>query len=112
MDGKYGRLYTADDVAEIASLVRQYEREDQSLRRPISVVVADLDAAGRLSFPADEPLFLLRGQDVVTPEAIARYVTEAAIAGASVEHREAAAEAGRYIAGWQHANAERIKVPD
>lgn len=123
-EAKYGRLFTEADVKRIVRhVVLLYAG-----KRPTEGEAAD-DTMGvidyfdgmheakpgehdALTFPADEPLFLLRGQDVTTPEVIRAYVVEAARAGASVEHREAAAAAGRYVAGWQHANADRVKVPD
>lgn len=115
MDAKHGRLYTADDVAEIASLARQYEREGQSLRRPTSAIVADLDAAGVLTFSADEPLFVLRGTDPVTGPTIAAYTLGLLNMDELSEDdpRVAAAAATREaIEAWQSENPDRVKVPD
>lgn len=123
-EGKYGRLFTEADVVRIAKgialIYSGQDRTEESVRESLSVVLDYQDGMHEakpgehdaLTFPPDEPLFLLRGQDVTTPEVIRAYVVAAARAGASVEHREAAAAAGRLVAGWQYGNADRVKVPD
>jgi hypothetical protein len=65
--------------------------------------------AGRLA--PDEPVFVLRGQDVLAPLAIQQYAEGLRRAGresdaADVEQR------GIEFLRWQAANRDRVKLPD
>lgn len=75
--------------------------------------------------PADEPLFLLRGQDVFAPAAIEAYADE--LEARAVTHRHALETAEELslleqsvqarafatrLRMWQFENPERTKVPD
>lgn len=106
MEGKYGRLFTEGDVKKmlrLAVLEGAPSPEEQ---------IAEFDRRGELTFPADEPLFLLRGQDKAAPGTITGYLMCANAAGASIEHASAARKAGRAMAEWQAEHPDRVKVPD
>lgn len=127
---KYGRLYTDRDVERIISeaLIRQHTQNQVS---KLDTVLEHIDAA-ELTFPADEPLFLLRGQDVAAPGAIepdgpgdedlsyyerayrARYA--AGLLEAHGEHDDphllAIKAAAQEMREWQAANPDRVKAPD
>lgn len=75
-----------------------------------------------LGIPQDEPIFILRAQDVLYPAAISAYsaLYMAAIIGQGqnefadsdwnfIEHLEACQYNGRR---WQRKNSERVKIPD
>lgn len=57
MDSKYGRLFTQTDVETIVELL------DPNGFDAASVQAAIDELGSQAQFPADEPLFLLRGQD-------------------------------------------------
>ena len=111
-DAKYGRLYTQADVVAILRMVSAL-RDDGG-----SDGMSDAQLAALIpepTFPADEPLFLLRGQDKAAPGAIAEgrnYLDECSHLFAPVEHLHAVSEAHEGLVRWQAANPERIKVPD
>ena len=66
------------------------------------------DPAGLI--PDDEPVFLIRGRDMVGPSAVESWALLAEMAGASPDIVAAArAQVGR-MRGWQQANG--YKVPD
>jgi len=65
----------------------------------------------RGSIPADEPVFLLRAQDITSVDTIEAYLSFCERAGSPLEHREAVMEAaGRFLA-WQADNRDKVKVP-
>jgi hypothetical protein len=109
-EGKYGRLFTESDVREllVQAACRAMDGPDDTTAAAIAEQVI---AHGPSTFPADEPLFVLRGQDAAAPETIARYCVEAEKVGAGDRHRTAAALVGVAMVNWQAAHPERVKVP-
>jgi hypothetical protein len=69
-DKKYGRLYPERAVAPARKLLEELV-SDSGLAEAASAI----DALDSLGFPPDEPMFLLRGQDVLTPATV-RYYAE------------------------------------
>jgi hypothetical protein len=68
---------------------------------------------GKLTFPTDEPLFLLRGQDALAPGIVREYAVRADDPSAvSEQHRRSAWAAADEFADWQAANPGRTKIPD
>lgn len=77
-DSKYGRLYPERAVAPLRKLVEQeltlcQEGGNYDEATAWAGCLASLDELG---FPPDEPLFLLRGQDVLAPEIVRAYADE------------------------------------
>ncbi len=73
-DSKYERLYPERAVAPLRKLAERWltwaSRMDAKGAAELSGVLNDLETLG---FPADEPLFLLRGQDVLAADAVRFY---------------------------------------
>lgn len=68
MDTKYGRLFTEEDVAKLLDHLNiGFEAE-----LPEVITQAEKEGVG-FRFPADEPQFVLRGQDVDALEAVEAY---------------------------------------
>lgn len=118
MEGKYGRLFTEDDVKRMLNMAVLEGAPSPAEQ------IAGFDAQGLLTFPADEPLFLLRGQDKAAPEAISAaervplgyegpidYAERAVEAGALPPHIIAVERAARMMRDWQREHPERVKVP-
>ena len=85
---KYGTLYPEKAVAPLRILVEgliasivgsQYGQMTQVELKDLRTA---LNAFEDNSFPEDEPLFLLRGQDVLAPEIVRAYAEDAAAEGA------------------------------
>lgn len=69
------------------------------------------DPAGLI--PDDEPVFLLRGQDIAAPEAIEAWVREARTQGADEAILDAATAQAEEMRAWQGQGLQgRWKVPD
>jgi hypothetical protein len=69
------------------------------------------DPAGLI--PAEEPVFLIRGQDIAAPVAIRAWAAEAEVHGAEPNIIEAALSQADAIERWQGTDgADRWKVPD
>lgn len=66
------------------------------------------DPAGKI--PSDEPVFLIRGQDLIAPKVLRFYAAHAAGAGASDELVMAVLCHAREMEAWQRLCAR--KVPD
>jgi hypothetical protein len=87
-DSKYGRLYPERAVAPLTELLMALC--DKITATPTATqtvithaeILAALNACDRQGFPEDEPLFLLRGQDVLTPPIVRQYAEDAAAEGA------------------------------
>lgn len=118
---KYGRLFTEEDAFQLVwealggSMAGvTHDRARGSFARALR----ELDACDReygLTFPADEPLFLLRGQDKAVLDALIGgqdYEDACVDAGASREHLAAVQAAADEITAWQRAHPDRVKVPD
>lgn len=114
MDSKYGQLFTRDDVERIARHAvaqAEVERGDSNV-----VIVPTLDemleGLPDLTFPADEPLFLLRAQDAAAPDTLHDYRHNSEVKGAEPRHLGHVSVAMREMDDWQAANPNRIKIPD
>jgi hypothetical protein len=70
------------------------------------------DLAATADLKRGEPLFVLRGQDVATPDAIKNYREVAAFRGARIDFQQAVADRERDIREWQRLNPDSVKVPD
>lgn len=68
------------------------------------------DPAGLI--PADEPVFLIRGQDRAAPAAIAAWVEEAKAQGAAPDIIEAAERQIGAVVEWQDRTPGVSKTPD
>lgn len=114
-ESKYGRLFTERDVERIIAeaLIRQHTQEKVRLAGMLEHLRPE-----ELTFPADEPLFLLRGQDRLAADAVSRYVQGCLFyldrvgPPVTVEHVGSASEAYQAMVRWQAANPDRVKVPD
>lgn len=105
-DAKYGRLFTEEDVATILTEVAE---------EGVTVAEAIRQLEGSLRFPADEPLFLLRGQDVHALEAIEAYDTAiGAVADPDVDdaHRMKVGDSIVLFRHFANAHPDRMKTPD
>ncbi len=73
-DSKYGRLYPERVVAPLreaaVEILDHYHGVADATRQALKDAVNRLDDDG---FPPDEPLFLLRGQDELAPQAVRHY---------------------------------------
>lgn len=102
MEGKYGRLYPERAVA---SLRNRAENERDALSRGGNLAGASLwtDVLNLLEsegFPPDEPLFLLRGQDDLAPEAVEFYAATVQERGAPL-NVERILGIARTMQAWQ-----------
>ena len=76
MEDKYGQVYPERAVAALRQGVERALASQQipaALRATLEQGLRQLDSDG---FPPDEPLFLLRGQDVIAPDIVRIYANE------------------------------------
>lgn len=61
-------------------------------------------------YESDEPIFILRGQDIIAPDIIAQYVIRLMIDG---KHTDASkvAQAEKQMRNWQRNNKGKVKTP-
>lgn len=115
-DKKYGRLFTEEDVINLmvaASGSSSFDPTPEEMRELLDLYDGQADTKDTaLTFPADEPLFLLRGKDRVAPNTIHYYAQGCEAFAAGEGHVRAAEEAGDVMIAWQAENEDRIKVPD
>lgn len=121
-DTKYGRLFTEADVLAIVDEALMAGRDGfDDLDAPpgermLLILEALIERAeadkAPMRFPADEPLFLLRGQDGAALYAVGCYGAISWTMGAGVAHAAAVNLAARQIGEWQEANPGRVKIPD
>src|SRR5580698_9153695 len=113
-EAKYGRLFTEADVSAIGM---HLQLGAPSVGAAVALLDADPSAwpSGgpyAFTFPADEPLFLLRAQDHHAAEAIEAYQHSCDIApSVETSHCEGVRRAWREFTDWQHDNPERVKEP-
>jgi hypothetical protein len=120
-DAKYGRLYTEKDVRELMAVMAERVAVALKPQSGIALLTADnwrerridemLDAAP-LTFPTDEPVFVIRGQDAAAAEAIGHYGDTAHEHGADGEFVRAVFDRADEVELWQKANPDRVGVPD
>lgn len=135
MEAKYGRLFTEQDLRLLmsgfgdrvteacvrAATTGQKVKAGWARGLMEQVIAEDSEL---LTFPPDEPLFLLRGQDKATPDAISSYWDVCAGYGdlhdpqrdddqlTSDEHLAAVKAVGEGIEAWQREHPDRVKIPD
>jgi hypothetical protein len=109
-DGKYGRLFTEADVIALVNAA-EGERPDEAL--DLSVVMERAAGDGWTPrFPADEPLFLLRGQDLAAVITVWTYAAEATRLGCTPDFVTDVMKASNDMGDWQKANQHRLGKPD
>lgn len=105
MDGKYGRLFTEDDVLAFVFLCCGEQPETSRDRLRLC----------RTKFPADEPLFLLRGQDQIARGTVDSYASECERLAEGKPHLRSHAKGARAAADAMYAfsenHPERVKLP-
>lgn len=62
--------------------------------------------------PADEPVFILRAQDILTPDMVLRYGEGCRAAGSPDTHVDAVLNARQALMQWQEDNPDAVKVAD
>lgn len=70
---------------------------------------------GNIEIPGirgDEPVFIIRAQDILAQEAVFEYGALAAERGASEEFVESVRRRESEIRDWQQAHPDSVKVPD
>lgn len=115
-DIKYGRIFTEEDVKRLLEAMQGLSGVEDIYGEALIKV----ESTDGLTFGAEEPIFVLRGQDQCAPETIAAvegeiardYVGNCIAAGSPQEHTEAASTAGQQMREWQAANPTLVKVPD
>ena len=60
----------------------------------------------------DEPVFILRAQDILAPRVVVRWAHLAERAGSPQDKERAALQVAKQIADWQANNQHCVKVPD
>lgn len=115
-EAKYGRLFTQEEVEELledavtaASGMGVGEGDVTRMREALNGAKGERLAGGR--FPEDEPLFLLRGQDLYAPVAIRAYA-EHLLEQGDVGMAGEVDEQLQRVRSWQRANRGRVGLPD
>lgn len=107
-DSKYGRLFTEEDAQAIIRAAMAPDNQESEF----SEVLDQLDEAGILKFPEDEPLFVLRGQDQLAPQAVHNYSSICAANAVDPEQQAAVHTALANFKVWQRDNPNSVKLPD
>ncbi len=81
-DGKYKRLYPERAVAPLRDYARILVRQMQDQGEPDDGLTDALELLETQGFPEDEPLLLLRGQDVLAADTVRFYADAVRRAGA------------------------------
>lgn len=107
-DEKFGCLFTETDVEELINIATGAATSGEVLN-----LKDCLNNVGRpMTFPADEPLFVLRGKDAAAYVGIGAYIDEAERIGASPEFLRRLAHSGGQFLAWQMLHKDRTKTPD
>lgn len=115
-DSKYGRIFTAEDVMKIMAHENHPgfptgTSSEEGVQ--LETIIAEGERDGiEFRFPADEPLFVLRGQDQLASDGIMMYGGVCAANDASIHHIEAVDKAWRQFVGFAEKNPDRMKLPD
>lgn len=105
-DIKYGRIFTEEELrGALAQVTGNTDWSDASITDVAAVVERP-----RLS--VDEPVFVIRAQDLASLPTIINYATNAANAGAGDELLQGVSDTASDFALWQEDNKDRLKVPD
>jgi hypothetical protein len=68
---------------------------------------------GRTARPGvDEPVFILRAQDILAPRVVVRWAHLAEQANAPLDKVQGALRCAKQMADWQAQHPDRVKVPD
>jgi hypothetical protein len=105
---KYGRLFTEDDVERI--LTAAVGVMGHPLIHGFREVIDKAKAES--TFPADEPLFLLRGNDEVASTAVGAYLRECVLQGCDLAHTTAIERAYDAMMDFAARHPDRMKRPD
>lgn len=129
-DMQNGRLFTLRDVRVMMHLAAK--RTTEQLERAVNTLgedaedmpstgaeaiaqmeelLADATLRGILTFPVDEPLFLLRGADKAAVVGIGGYAIACENEDAPREHVMAVIAAASAMVDWQRENPDRVQVP-
>jgi hypothetical protein len=65
-----------------------------------------------LGIPEDEPIFIIRAQDDVSIEAIAKYAGLAEKAGVNPNFLSGLVDVQLQFGEWRRVNREKVKIPD
>jgi hypothetical protein len=106
-DNKYGRLFTRDDVEKIVNLVRKFDEESGS-RVDLDLVISD----NAFTFPADEPLFVIRAKDQLGLAQVRNYGTLCRARGCKAAHLDGIDRAERDFEAFRREHSDRMKKPD
>jgi hypothetical protein len=105
-DNKYGRIFTAADVEKVLQVAEAEGHFN------FDTLLPELDKRGvRFKFPADEPLFILRGRDKRALGAI-RFYQDHQSPRAPVNHTDAIAKAFRAFDDYANSHPGELKEPD
>lgn len=102
-----------DPVVE-AHLQKQRER-GYAVDQPTVVVPAPLSGkAGEIltHLHPDEPVFILRAQDILATMAVKHYLTLVEMYSPGSEQVESVTHVVNSFLAWQHANPSKVKLPD
>ena len=110
-DARYGRLFTEVDVERIIAeaLIQQHKRPP--VRAAAVIAEVEWRYSDPFTFPDDEPLFLLRGQDALAGPTLMSYAMVCDDVRTSQEHRDGAWNAHDVFVDWQAEHPDRVKVP-
>ena len=108
-DAKYGKLYTEQDVRLIVQTAIENDIDSET---QLDAILENLGKESQLAFPADEPLFLLRGQDLLAAEAVHHYANSSAANGVDPQQQHSVRVAAQTFVDFKVQNPDRIKLPD
>lgn len=107
-DNKYGRVFTQADVEKMLNYAADHGYDGEGA----ADLAARMDADGeRFKFPADEPLFILRGRDKRARGTV-RYYADHQSAQAPFNHMNAVEAAYRVFDNYANDNPGEMKEPD
>lgn|SRR3954469_17559086 len=103
---KYGRIFTQADVEKIV------EKVQSSPHRPLHTTLAMIEASGEsLTFPDNEPVFVLRARDKRARGAV-RFYADHQTALSPPSHINAVEEALKQFNVYANNNPELMREPD
>lgn len=105
-DGKYGRIFTQDDVCEIV----RFMRPDGFDAGSVEAAIEELDSDGSATFPPEEPIFTLRAKDRCALGTV-RYYGDL-IVRSPEEHKDSVERAVRTFEQFRADHGDRMKDPD
>ena len=109
-DEKYGRIFTDTDLRNVVQ--RAMEQDIQS-EDELDQIIARMDGEGSFKFPADEPVFVLRAQDMAAASGLYGYqegVENFDDGSVPQEHKDGIDKAIKSFSKFALAN--KTKLPD